>query len=99
MRREPPFHKPVQRPSVIVKPHQRPARRYFRWYLLLVPLAFLFLLWVARSIHPAFSWSQVMDFLRVKNRFLFTHLAILGCILVAIIAVIRILHGPPKNDD
>ena len=90
-------HKPR---VVYVQPRQPKPKRHFRWWLLLVPLIAL-LLWKLVPVLGTvrFSWNQVMDFLRVKNRAFFTHLAILGCVIVAIVAAIRVFQGPRKNDD
>jgi len=46
-----------------------------------------------------FSWSSVMDLLNIHDRGRYTSLAILGCVIVAMVAVVRILCGPRKNDD
>ena len=94
---QPDPHKPR---IVYVQPRQPKPKRHFRWWLLLVPLIAL-LLWILTSKLRtiSISWNSVMDFLGVHDRARYTSLAILGCVIVAIVAAIRVFHGPRKNDD
>ena len=73
--------------------------RRFRWYLITVPLAIWFLLWLSRGIQPSLSWDQVMDNLQVSNRERFTQFVVLGVLVTAGVIVLRILRGPREEDE
>jgi hypothetical protein len=60
--------------------------------LIAVPLACLLMAWVLKAIEPACSWQDVMDALHVKHQAQYSRLALLGCTLVGIVAILRILR-------
>ncbi len=68
----------------------------FRSEWILVPLACLIMVWVLKTVQPACAWSDVMDALHVHNRSQYSMLACLGCVVVAIVAIARVLR---RNDD
>jgi ABC-type proline/glycine betaine transport system permease subunit len=74
----------------------RKKKQAFRWSVVLVPLVCLFVFWVVHNIKPAFSWSQVLNLLHVKNRERFTMLTVLGLLLIGIVSIWSVLR---KNDD
>ena len=63
----------------------------------LVPAGILLLCWIIKGIEPAGTWEEVMDFLDIKNRERYTMLFCLGLVVVAIIAIARILK--PSRDE
>ena len=85
---------------VFVRPRRRPRKKRLRgrWYLLLVPLLVLLAMWLAQGLEPARSWDEVMDSLGVRNRELYTQLMTLSVLIVAGLAVLRILgRGRPAD--
>ena len=94
---QPDPHKPR---IVYVQPRQPKQKWHFRWWPWLILLIAL-LLWklIPMLGTVRFSWSSVMDLLNIHDRGRYTSLAILGCVIVAMVAVVRILCGPRKNDD
>jgi hypothetical protein len=53
--------------------------------------------WLATGIEPSFSWSSLMDLLQVRNREAYTRLAILGLLVVAIVAIAKILREKRRS--
>ena len=78
---------------------QHPKGR-FRWWWITVPLAcFAVAYLLSTAIPPRFDWEDVMRALHVPSRSFgkYTRLAVLGCALIAIVAVLRVLRG--RDDD
>ena len=69
------------------------------WGWILVPLVVVLAAWLATGIEPSFSWDSLMDLLQVRNREAYTRLALLGLLVVGIVAVAKALreqHGDRK---
>ncbi len=81
---------PGRRPVVIVRRQPRP-RTTVRWEVLLVILSILAAAWVVSRIEPAATWNEVMDILHVKHRGFYTQAACLAVLLLAIVAIARVL--------
>lgn len=75
----------------------RRHRRKFRWFLLTIPLAVLAAQWLAQGLEPAFTWDDVLDALRVRDRTKVTMLATLGVLVTAAVAIVRVVRG--RRDD
>lgn len=89
------------RPRVVyVRPRRRPRKRRLRgrWYLLLVPLLILSAMWLAQGLEPARSWNEVMISFGVRDRERYTQLATLGVLIVAALAVWRVLQRRRSPD-
>ena len=81
-------------PAPPAHPPRPPRRRStFRWSILWVPVACLLAAWFLAGVEPALTWDDVMDLLDVQERERFTKLALLGLLLVGVIAVLHILKG------
>ncbi len=81
---------------VVVRPRRRRRRPRFRWEWLLIPGVCILAVWFLSNAHAAFSWEDVMDVLHVHNREQYTMLAVMGLVLVAIVAIARVLR---RKDD
>ena len=62
-----------------------------------IPLAVLATQWLAQGLEPAFSWDDVLDALRVRDRTKVTMLATLGVLVTAAVAIVRVVRG--RRDD
>jgi hypothetical protein len=67
-------------------------RAHFRWSIVLVIAAAALAAWLVKGIDPARSWEEFMDAIGVENKVRYTQLAILGMVVVAIVAVARVLR-------
>ncbi len=69
----------------------------FRWgWWLGVPLACLGAAWFLQAVAtPSFDWPDIMELVRVPARSFgrYTQLCVLGLVLIAIVAVVRVLRG------
>jgi hypothetical protein len=103
MSKEPSSSFDPRRPRIVYPPQRRrPKRRRFRWALVLVPLVILLALQLVPVLgHFAFSWEQAMSLLGVHDRSRYGALAVVGVLIVAIVALVRIFSGGPqeKKDD
>ena len=79
----------------IVRPR---LKERFRWGMILLPGVVLLVLWLASGVSIGFTWDEVMDVLHVRNRSRYTQLAILGLICVGVVAIARVLRGPPTGE-
>ncbi len=70
----------------------------FRWEWVLVPLACLTVFWFLSASAPACHWDEVLSFANAKNGAEYSKLAILGCVVTAIVAVARVLHRRHDED-
>jgi len=76
------------------------GRRVFRWGILTIPLALGIGWWLLRSCVALDPWDRAMCGLEVKDRMGYTNLAALGLVLIAILAVAKVIwrrgsgHGP-----
>lgn len=67
----------------------------FRWGWIALPVGCLVAAWLMASfIAPGFDWEDIMDLLHVHPRNLgrYTRLAVLGLVLIGIVAVSRIVR-------
>jgi len=78
---------PLSKPKV----HSR-----FRWEIIAVPLVILGFGWLLGHIEPSFSFEELMDQLNVHHQGRYRALACLGIVVVAIVAVLRILRDSKK---
>lgn len=74
-------------------PGRSSAPRNFRWNLLWIPIACLFLAWMFSGVRSGFSWEDVMQTMNVRNEERFTRLAVLGVVLIAITAIWRLCRN------
>ena len=95
---QPRYSQPSQ-PAISVRQKKRPLHKRFRWYLLLVPLTLLVAMWFAEGLEPALSWNQFMNVIGIRNRELYTKLAVLCVLATALIAVVRILRSAGDSND
>ncbi len=93
----PPHFAPQQPPPA--PPADPRAKRYWRlrWEWLLIILAILFVAFLLKDVQPAFAWSGLQDAMGVRSRDRHTQLAVLGLVLVAIIAVRRVLRDERRR--
>ena len=68
----------------------------FRSEWILVPLACLATAWVLHVVQPAYAWNDLMTKWGIHDKRSFTMLACLGCAVVAIVAIARVLR---RNND
>jgi len=79
-------------------PCPRPRRRWRkRWEYLWVVLAVLLVAWALTGVQPAFTWDEVMSALGVRDREMYTRLAVLGLILIAVVWIRRVLRDEKKD--
>jgi len=74
----------------------RPRRLNFwqrmHWGWILAPLLLVLAAWLATGVEVGVTWNQVMDMLAVHNKEAYTRLALLGLLVVAFVAVAKILR-------
>ena len=79
----------------------RPRRLNFwqrmHWGWILAPLLLVLAAWLATGIEVGVTWNQVMDMLAVHNKEAYTRLALLGLLVVAFVAVAKILREPRQD--
>lgn len=92
-----------QGPQPVQPQPRRPRRRWLNfwqrmhWGWVLVPLVIILAAWLATGIEASLSWDAVMDMLNIKNEEAYTRLTLLGLLVVAIVAVGRILREPRQD--
>jgi len=94
----PPYHSPQQQPVIV--PPRRPKRRVrfrFRWKWVLIPAAVLILAYLAGGIEVGFTFDDIMDVLKVKDRTRYRQLVTLGLVVTAIVAVLRVLRDDKRK--
>ena len=80
------------------EPQSGVRRRRFRWERWSIPLAILLgLLLVEHVSDLVFTWDDVMDTLGVHDRERYTHVAVLGVVLVTGLLVLRSLQNRLLN--
>jgi len=93
-----PFRQGQQQPQPMpVQPRRpRPRRRNvwqrLHWGWLLVPILIILAAWLATGIEVGISWDAVMDMLSVHNKESYTRLALLGLVVVGVVAVMKLLR-------
>ena len=91
-----PFRQGQQQPQPVLPQPRRPRprlRRRFHWGWILVPLVLIVAAWLATGIEAGISWDSVMDMLSVHNKEAYTRLALLGLLVVAVVAVAKIMRS------
>lgn len=88
---------PVGQQVVYLRPAQRPQRRVFRWWLILVPLLLLFIMWLRQGLTPAWSFDEIADACGTSSRSKFAQLAALGVFICTGLIVLRVLRGPRQR--
>jgi len=82
-------------------PRRRPRRlnlwQRMHWGWILVPLLLVLAAWLATGIQVSFSWDSVMDMLAVHNKEAYTRLALLGLLVVAFVAIAKILREQRRD--
>jgi hypothetical protein len=73
-------------------------RRKYRSWLLSIPATLGVLIYIQQHAKPSFSWVSILDSLGVRNREAYSEMAVWGIILIAIVAVVRILR-PPQEEN
>ena len=86
--------KPQQGPA---PPQHKEPRFRFRWELLLILLVIFIVLYLMKGAETSFSFEDIMDLLGVEDRDRYIRLFTLGCICVAITAIIRIHSSRTKG--
>jgi len=69
----------------------------FRWEWILVPLMCLVMAWILSVATCSFEWPDITDALHVRSGE-YGKLAILGLLLIAIVAIVRVFRGGGQND-
>jgi len=67
------------------------------WGWILAPLLLVLAAWLATGIEAGVTWNQVMDMLAVHNKEAYTRLALLGLLVVAIVAIAKILRENKRS--
>ena len=79
----------------------RPRRLNFwqrmHWGWILAPLLLVLAAWLATGIEAGVTWNQVMDMLAVHNKEAYTRLALLGLLVVAFVAIAKILREQRRD--
>jgi uncharacterized membrane protein len=60
---------------------------------LAVPLTILALLWLGTGLEPALSWGELMGWIGVHEQNHYTQLAVLGVLVVVVLAIVRIARN------
>ncbi|HUX00692.1 MAG: hypothetical protein WBD63_05590 [Phycisphaerae bacterium] len=63
----------------------------------MAPLLLVLAAWLATGIEAGVTWNQVMDMLAVHNKEAYTRLALLGLLVVAIVAIAKILRENKRS--
>ena len=100
-----PFRQGQQQPQPMpVQPRPRRPRprrlNLWQWMHLgwvLVPIVLIVAAWLATGIEVGVTWNQVMDMLAVHNKEAYTRLALLGLLVVAIVAIAKILRENKRS--
>ena len=93
----PPHFGYLQNPQQGLTPPQPKEPRFrFRWELLLIPLVIFIVLYLMKGAETSFSFEDIMNLLNVQDRDRYIRLFTLGCICIAIAAIIRI-HNNKKG--
>lgn len=88
---------PVGQQVVYLRPAQRPQRRVFRWWLILVPLLLLFIMWLGQGLTPALSFDELADACGTTSRGKFAQLVALGVLISTGLVVLRVLRRPRQR--
>ena len=88
---------PQRQQPMYVRRRRRKPRWRFRWGWLGILGLILGAMWLAAGLTPSFSWRSVIRAVGVRHVELFTMLATLGVLGVALCLVIRVLR--PKDED
>ena len=76
---------------VFIRSRRRRIRR-LRWSLLLVPAVILLVIWSLSKIKIGFNWEELLNDWDIHNKPRFTMLACLGVLIVAVVAIARVLR-------
>lgn len=69
------------------------GQRVFRWEILGIPLALGIGGWLLQSCAADNVWEHTMDGLPITDRTGYTHLVVLGLVLIGIVAVAKVIWG------
>jgi len=78
-------------------PKQKTPRFRFRWNLVWIIVALVIFLYILNGADPSFSFGDFMDFIDIYDEDRFRKYFTLGCICVAIVAIIRVLSKNKKG--
>lgn len=82
-------------PAPVVR---QPAKRRFRWRLILLPAVVCFVLvWLMSGMEVSFSFEDLMNHLDVQNQERYSRLAAWGVMLVCFVAIVR--YVTMKTED
>ena len=80
---------PPRQPAAPAQP-QKP-QRHFYWNLVWIVIAVLIFLYLLHGADFVYTFDDLMDFLHVDNEDRFRRYFTLGCVCVAVVAIVRIL--------
>ena len=91
-------HNQVNRQKpVIARPSQPHRKKQFKWEIIIIPATIFFLIWFIGGIEPAGTWEGFLHHIGVHDKTRFSMLACLGLIIVAIVAIARVLRDSKKG--
>ena len=97
MAQMPPHLQYVAAPQQGQKQQPKEPRYRFRWGILLAPLAIFIVLYLMNGAEASFSFGDVMNLLGVDDQDRYVRLFTLGCICVAIAAILRLHRNRKKG--
>ena len=90
--RQGPQPMPVQPRPRRPRPRRLNCWQRMHWGWIWAPLLLVLAAWLATGIEVGVTWNQVMDMLAVHNKESYTRLALLGLLVVGVVAVMKILR-------
>ena len=86
-----------RRKSRVVRPSQPQPKKQFKWEIIIIPTIIIFLIWFIGGIEPAGTWEEFLRYIGVRDKARFSMLACLGLMIVAILAIARVLRDSKKG--
>jgi hypothetical protein len=86
-----------RRKPMIVRPSQPQRKKQFKWEIIFIPATVIFLVWFTSGIEPAGTWEEFLRYIGVHDKTRFSMLACLGLMIVAILAIARVIRDSKKG--
>lgn len=81
----------------IDRPSQSQPKKQFKWEIIVIPAIIIFLIWFIGGIEPAGTWEEFLRYIGVHDKTRFSMLACLGLMIVAILAIARVIRDSKKG--